>query len=125
VAADKLPRLTRNTPSNASAAGFLDKQPIGIDRTGRAVFLFLVLALDTGRFSRIPGSPSRGPRVPPSWTLRLIFLRQFPHAYEAYQTVVREEWENPLHPRTVEELRWYFEQRTRDRVQRSRLSSDR
>jgi hypothetical protein len=30
--------------------------------------------------------------------------------YGAYQSVVREEWDSALHPRTVEELKWYFEQ---------------
>jgi hypothetical protein len=47
--------------------------------------------------------------VPP-WTLRLVFPRPLAHVYGAYQSVVREEWDSPLHPRTVEELKWYFEQ---------------
>jgi len=28
-----------------------------------------------------------------------------------YQTVIREELETPLHPATINELRWYFTQR--------------
>jgi hypothetical protein len=90
---------------------FPDKQPIGIDRTGRAVFLYLVRPSTRDDF---PGFLDRHREVLgclPSWTLRPIFLRQFPNAYEAFQAVVREEWESPLHPRTVEELRWCFEQR--------------
>jgi hypothetical protein len=30
------------------------------------------------------------------------------HAYAALQAVVRDELESPLHPHTVEELKWYF-----------------
>jgi len=31
--------------------------------------------------------------------------------YDAYQTVIREELESPLHPATVNELKWYFKHR--------------
>jgi hypothetical protein len=37
-----------------------------------------------------------------------VFPRQLAHVYEAFQAVVREEWESPLHARTVEELKWVF-----------------
>ena len=111
VAADKLPRLTRNTTSNATGGAFPDKQPIGVDPTGRAVFLYLVLPSARDDFRGFLDRHRDLLVCLPSWTLRLVFPRQFPDAYEAYQAVVREEWETPLHPRTVEELSWYFEQR--------------
>jgi hypothetical protein len=46
----------------------------------------------------------------PAWTLRLVFPRSLAHAYGAFQAVVREEFESPLHAHTVGELKWYFEQ---------------
>jgi hypothetical protein len=109
VTADKLPRMTRNTTSNATAGAFPDKQPIGVDRTGRAVFLYLVLPSARDDFRGFLGRHRELLVCLPSWTLRLVFLRQYAHVYEAYQAVVREEWESPLHPRTVEELTWFFE----------------
>jgi hypothetical protein len=51
------------------------------------------------------------PRIVPSWTLRLVFPRPLDRAYAAYQTVVREELETPLHRATIGELKWYFEHR--------------
>jgi hypothetical protein len=110
VAADKLPRLTRNT-TNATARAFPDKQPIGIDPTGRTLFLYLVLPSARNDFRGFLDRHRGLLECLPCWTLRLVFLRQFAHVYEAYQADVREEWESPLHPRTVEELTWYFERR--------------
>jgi hypothetical protein len=39
------------------------------------------------------------------------FLVTVMRAYGAFQTVVREELETPLHRATISELRWYFEDR--------------
>jgi hypothetical protein len=47
-------------------------------------------------------------RTLPLWTLRLVFPHQIAHAYAGLQAVVRDELESPLHPHTVEELKWYF-----------------
>lgn len=45
-------------------------------------------------------------RVVPMWTLRLVFPRPLDRVYDAYQTVIREELESPLHPATISELQW-------------------
>jgi hypothetical protein len=50
-------------------------------------------------------------RIVPTWTLRLVFPRPLDRVYDAYQTVIREELESPLHPATVSELKWYFKHR--------------
>ena len=50
-------------------------------------------------------------RAVPAWTLRLVFPRPLDRVYDAYQTVIREELETPLHPATIRELKWYFEHR--------------
>jgi hypothetical protein len=39
---------------------------------------------------------------------RTVFPRSLTHMYGAFNTVVREELESPLRPRTVKELKWYF-----------------
>ena len=40
-----------------------------------------------------------------------MFPRPLDRVYDAYQTVIREELETPLHPATISELKWYFEHR--------------
>ena len=47
----------------------------------------------------------------PAWTLRVVLPRAMAQAYEGIQGVVADEWETPLHPHTIDELTWYFEQR--------------
>jgi hypothetical protein len=109
-AVERLPRATMTAGSNAAVA-FPDKHPVGIDPTGRAVFLYFVLPSAGDDFRGFLDRHRQLLSGLPSWTIRLIFPRQLAHLYEAYQAVVHEEWESPLHPRTVEELTWYFEQR--------------
>jgi hypothetical protein len=43
--------------------------------------------------------------------LRLVFPRPLDRVYDAYQTVIREELESPLHAVTIGELKWYFAHR--------------
>jgi hypothetical protein len=103
--------LTRNTTSITAASAFPDKHPIGIDPTGRAVLLYIVLPSARDDFRAFLDRHRKLLTCLPSWTLRLVFPHQLSHLYETYQAVVREEWETPLHLRTVEELTWYFERR--------------
>jgi hypothetical protein len=54
-------------------------------------------------------------RTLPLWTLRLVFPRlvfphQIAHAYARLEAIVHDELKSPLHPHTVEELKWYFGQ---------------
>jgi hypothetical protein len=43
--------------------------------------------------------------------LRIVFPRPLDHAYDAYQTVIHEELESPLHSATIGELQSYFDLR--------------
>jgi hypothetical protein len=84
---------------------------MGIDLSGRAVLLYLVTAPWTDEFRTFLQDHAACLRVAPSWTLRLVFPRPLDRAYGAYQTVVCEELETPLHRATIGELKWYFEHR--------------
>jgi hypothetical protein len=42
---------------------------------------------------------------------RIVFPRPLDHAYDAYQVIIHEELESPLHPVTISELQSYFELR--------------
>jgi len=110
VPCEKLPRGTRNTGSISVTDAFPDKHPIGIDPNGRVVLLYVLLPSGHDDFRGFLDRHSQLLPCVPSWTLRLVFPQQFAHVYGAYQSAVREEWDSALHPRTVEELKWYFEQ---------------
>lgn len=85
--------------------------PIGIAPDGRVVLLYLASEPATEGFRSFLQTHAALLRVAPSWTLRLVFPRPLDHAYDAYQAVVHEELESPLHSATIAELRWYFEHR--------------
>ena len=110
VPLEKLPRLTMKAGSAPAGDPFPDKVPIGIDSSGRAVLLYLVLPSARDDFRAFLGRHADLIRSLSAWTLRLVFPRSLAHAYDGFQAVVRDELESPLHPHTVEELTWYFEQ---------------
>jgi hypothetical protein len=95
-------------PSPPLGDPFPDKLPIGIDSTGRAVCLYLVLPSGRDDFRAFLGRHAELFRTLPLWTLRLVLPHQIAHAYAGLQAVVRDELESPLHAHTVEELKWYF-----------------
>jgi hypothetical protein len=43
-----------------------------------------------------------------AWTIRIVFPRPLDHACDAYQTVIHEELESPLHSATIGELESHF-----------------
>jgi hypothetical protein len=85
--------------------------PIGLEPDGRAVPLYLATEPWTDGFRSFLQGHAALLRVVPTWTLRLVFPRPLDRVYDAYQTVIREELESPLHPATISELQWYFEHR--------------
>ncbi len=110
VSVEKLPRLTIRSASPPLGDPFPDKLPIGIDASGRAVFLYLVLPSARDDFRMFLRRHADLLRTLGSWTLRLVLPRPIAHAYAGFQAVIRDELESPLHPKNVEELAWYFEQ---------------
>jgi hypothetical protein len=85
--------------------------PIGVEPDGRTVLLYLATEAWTEAFRTFVQDHVVLLRVAPKWTLRIVFPTPLDRVYEAYQTVVHEELESPLHPATISELQWYFEHR--------------
>ncbi|MPY88768.1 MAG: hypothetical protein GEU99_12670 [Luteitalea sp.] len=85
--------------------------PIGLERDGRAVLLYLPTEPSTEPFRSFLQAHATLLRVAPTWTLRLVFPRPLDRAYDAYQAVIHEELESPLHSATIGELKSYFEDR--------------
>jgi len=94
-----------------TVGAFRSTFPIGLDPSGRAILLYLVTAPWTDEFRTYLQDHAACLRVIPSWTLCLAFPRPLDRAYGAYQAVIREELETPLHRATIRELTWHFEHR--------------
>lgn len=96
----------RPRPSSLSSA-----LPIAVAADGRALLLYLASEPTTETFRSFLQTHAELLRVAPAWTIRIVFPRPLDHAYDAYQGVVHEELESPLHPVTISELQSYFELR--------------
>jgi hypothetical protein len=125
VPVEKLPRATMRVGSPPVGDPFPDKLPIGIDSSGRAVFLYIVLPSGRDDFRAFLGRHAALFRTLPVWTLRMVFPRPIAHAYAVLQAVVHDELETPLHPQTIEELKWYFGQLRAAPNARIRLTDER
>ena len=79
--------------------------------TGRAVLLYLGTDTPGEEFRLFLQTHAEVFRALSAWTLRLVFPRPLDRLYSAYQQILHEELETPLHRATVNELRWYFEYR--------------
>jgi hypothetical protein len=108
---DASPDTVVDMRSSRSRPTFPGIYPIGLESSGRVVLFYLATVPWTKEFRRFLQSHASLLRLVPAWTLRLVFPRPVDHAYGAYQTVIREEFETPLSPATIRELKWYFEHR--------------
>jgi hypothetical protein len=105
--APEMPAAAAPRPLHQLSATF----PISLDSDGRPVLLYLATEPWTDGFRSFLQEHAALLRVAPTWTLRLVFPRPLDRVYDAYQTVIREELESPLHAATIHELQWYFEHR--------------
>ncbi len=87
--------------------------PIGIDPTGRTVFLNLATKPWSDDFRAFLVGHTALLSVTSTWTLRLVFPQSNRRAVAAYQTVVHEELESRLDADTIRELQHYFFHRRR------------
>lgn len=87
--------------------------PIGVERTGRPVFMFVVNAWDTDDLRAFVHRHAELLRALTGWTLRLVLPPHFAKVKARFEGVVRNELAGPMSPRSFGELRWYFEQRQR------------
>ena len=85
--------------------------PIGVTADGRPLLLYLASEPTTETFRTFLQTHAELLNVAPTWTIRIVFPRPLDHAYDAYQAVIHEELESPLHSATIGELQSYFELR--------------
>jgi hypothetical protein len=85
--------------------------PIAVAADGRTLLPYLASEPTTETFRSFLQTHAGLLSVAPTWTLRLVFPRPLDHAYDAYQAVIHEELESPLHSVTIGELQSHFELR--------------
>jgi hypothetical protein len=90
-----------------------DRFPIGVDPAGRVVVSYLATRPWPDDFRSFLQRTAPLLRIASMWTLRIVFPQPVNFAYDAYQSVIRDELETPIHAATITELKWYFEQRHR------------
>ena len=108
----ELPHISFGVQPDETIRYFAEKLPIGIDPDGRRhVFIYLVtrrLPIDFRVFLHRYGNLLR---TLPAWTVRVLVPPHLIGAVALHEAAAREELAMPLPPATVDELRWYFEQR--------------
>lgn len=111
---DAYPHLTFGEGTATTVRYFPDKLPIGLDAEGRIhVFCYLVVDPNGTRdFRAFLHRHAELLRAMPVWAIRLLVPQHLTPALVRYRHAFRDELITPLSPPTVEELRWYFRERT-------------
>jgi hypothetical protein len=87
--------------------------PIGIDSRGHLVLLYLATVPWTDDFRTFLIGHTDLLAVTTDWTLRLVFPPALRRAVAAYQTVIKEEFQQPLSAAHLSQLRHHFFHRRR------------
>lgn len=112
LAREQLPQLVFRSDTSQTVRHFPDKLPIGISADGRThLFLYGVHRSTPGDFRVFLFRHAPLLRTLPRWTIRLLIPPHLEEAAPTYQRACEEELAVRLAPSTVEELRWFFDQR--------------
>jgi len=111
---EDLPHLRFGNERATTIRYFPDKLPIGVDSDHRThLFLYLVtrrLPIDFRAFLYRHAEILRTLRT---WRIRLLVPRHLVGAVPQYEAALHDELATPLQPSTLDELKWFFEQRRR------------
>ena len=87
--------------------------PIGVDRSGHVVLLYLATVPWPDDFRTFVVTHTALLQVTSSWTLRIVFPQTLRRVVEAYEAVVEEELQSLLQADTIYDLKRYFFHRRR------------
>ena len=110
-ATDDRPQEPTSDAARLRASSVSSALPLAVAADGRTLLPYLAIEPTTETFRTFLQIHAELLRVAPTWTIRIVFPRPLDHAYDAYQAVIHEELESPLHPVTIGELQSYFELR--------------
>ena len=107
-----LPHLRFGKDHSWTVRYFPDKLPIGVESDGRAhVFVYLVTRGLPVDFRGFLHRHAEVLRTLATWRIRLLFPRHLAGAMARYEAAVEDELATPLQSSTLDELKWFFEQR--------------
>lgn len=91
---------------------FPDKLPIGRDPDGQThIFLYVVTERVPVEFRAFLQRHAELFRMLPAWRVRLLVPRPLAGSIPTYEAALRDELATPLETDSLNELRWYFQQR--------------
>ena len=120
-----LPQLRFGEAPNATTRYFPDKLPIGLVAPNQSIFTFLVRRPAPVDFRSFLDRHSELLRALPHWRLRLLIPQHLARCEALYLNVVREELLTPMRLGTVDELKWFFEEKSRPTVAGTPCDADR
>jgi hypothetical protein len=106
-----LPSLTFRSADEETVRYFPDKLPIGIDRDGSYIFIYVVTRDGPVDFRTFLERHGELLRLLKRWTIRLIVPKHLARVAPRYHGAFREQLATPLRPTNVDDLRWYFHAR--------------
>src|SRR5258708_24933236 len=108
----ELPHLSFGNGKTSTIRYFPDKLPIGLTADGRThIFLYLVTRRLPVDFRAFLHRHAELLRTLSAWILRLLLPQHLAGAMPRYEAALRDELATPLESGTLDELRWYLEQR--------------
>jgi len=107
-----LPHLRFGNEHGRTLRFFPDKLPIGIEADGRGhVFVYLVTRRLPVDFRAFLHRHAEVLRTLSMWRIQLLFPRHLAGVMSRYEAAVEDELATPLQSTTLDELKWFFEQR--------------
>ncbi len=121
ISSDEPARLTMPERVSRPARGARDEMPIGIDLSGRWVFVYVVTGDQLDDFHRFLQHHAGVLSALPVWTVRIVFPSHLPWLGEQYEEHARQELAKPW-PDLIERLNWYFTQRRAHPLEGARIA---
>ena len=107
-----LPQIRFGVSPNTTTRYFPDKMPIGLAEREQTIFTYLVRKPAPTDFRPFLQRHAELLRGLPRWKVRLVIPGHLSRCESLYRNVLREELLMPVRLGVVDELRWYFEQKS-------------
>ncbi len=111
IAATDLPHATVGEGDARKVRYFPERLPIGIHIAGRGVLVYVFGTPDYDGFRLFLERHAALLRALPAWTLRIVVPPECHGIGEFSKAIVEQHLMAPMRTATVDEMRWYFEQR--------------
>jgi hypothetical protein len=124
-ASERLPHIVVGKGDRRRLRLFPDTVLIGVDESRRPVFVYVVTTPGQDDWRRVLARYGDVLGVLPRWTFRAVFPKGYRPTQGRFHILLREELAEPLSARTVDDLRWHFQQLRGPRILETRADQDR